>query len=175
MIRKMMLFALGLGLLATPATAQTEIEVDPIAYALNGYSLHIARVLGSTRLDVGVFGADVPKAFHGNDGWSSSIRGAGIKWDYVGSDSDGLFVGLDGGYMRNKYTWEAADQSAERDVVGLGVRGGYRLPIGRSGLYLAPWVGVSYNLAGDDVQLDGERFDRNPVEVFPTIHIGWRF
>jgi hypothetical protein len=55
MIRKMMLFALGLGLLATPATAQTEIEVDPIAYALNGYSLHIARVLGSTRLDVGVF------------------------------------------------------------------------------------------------------------------------
>lgn len=175
MIRKMVFLLLCLGLLASSAVAQTEVEVDPFAYALNGYSLHVARVIGSTRLNVGVFGADLPRAFHGNDGWSVSMRGAGVKWDYVGRDPDGLFVGLDGGYMRNRYTRDALGRAAERGVVGLGVRGGYRLPIGRSGLYLAPWVGVSYNFGGDEVELEGERFDRKPVEVFPTVHIGWRF
>jgi hypothetical protein len=159
----------------SPAAAQIEVEVDPFAYALNGFSLHVAKVLGSVRVNVGTFGIDVPSVVHGNDGWNETMRGAGVKVDYLGSGIDGLFVGLDGGYMRNTYALTAVDDSEVRGVIGLGVRGGYRLPVGRRGFYVAPWVGVSYNFNGDDVTIGGEAFERSGVRVFPTMHLGWRF
>lgn len=152
------------------AAAQTEIEVDPIAYALNGYSLHVARVLGATRLNVGAFGIDVPRMLHGNDGWSSRMRGVGVKWDYLGSDPDGFFVGLEAGYMRMRYTQHAVSATEKRDVIGTGVRAGYRIPLGRSGLYVVPWAAVSYNIHGDDVVVSGEAFDRSRVSVYPLLH-----
>jgi opacity protein-like surface antigen len=160
---------------ASPAAAQVEVEVDPMAYAFSGFSLHVAKVVGSVRLNVGTFGVDVPTALHGNDGWTETMRGAGVKVDYLGADLNGLFAGVDGGYLRNRYTLSASDASEIRNVVGIGVRAGYRLPIGSRGLYLAPWVGVSYNFNGDDVAIGGDAFDRSVVRVFPTVHVGWRF
>src|SRR5690606_8623794 len=53
------------------ATAQVRIEVeaDPIAYAVNGYSGHLAAFFTDrVRAQVGAFGADVPEWLHGNDG-----------------------------------------------------------------------------------------------------------
>ncbi len=157
------------------AQVDIEIEADPIAYAFNGFSLHAAKIFGSVRANVGTFGIDVPGAYHGNDGWSSTMRGAGVKVDYLGSSLDGFFVGVEGGYMRNTYTLAAGGEAAERNIIGVGVRGGYRLPLGRSGLYVAPWLGVGYNFDGDDVEVSGEKFDRRPITVFPTVHLGWRF
>lgn len=58
--------------LANPARA-SEIEADPAAYALEGYSAHLAHSLdeGRTRLQVGLFAADVPDWLHGktNSSW----------------------------------------------------------------------------------------------------------
>jgi hypothetical protein len=157
------------------AAAQVEVEADPLAYAANGFSLHVAKVFGAVRLNVGTFGADIPAFFHGNDGWSSSMRGAGVKLDWLGSSIDGLFTGVEAGYMRSRYARDGNPGTVERDVAGVGVRGGYRLPVGRSGLYVVPWVGVSYNFDGDDVIVAGEEFSRSSVTIFPTVHIGWRF
>lgn len=162
-------------LVPSRAAAQVEVEVDPLAYALNGFSLHVAKILGVTRLNVGTFGIDIPHLLHGNDGWSSRMRGVGVKWDYLGSNPDGFFVGLEGGYMRTEYTLDAAAASEKRNVVGMGVRGGYRIPLGRSGLYVVPWAAVSYNLHGDDVVVGSEAFDRSRVAIYPLFHIGWRF
>jgi hypothetical protein len=169
-------FALVLSVAArSRAAAQTEIEVDPVAYALNGYSFHVARILGATRLNVGTFGIDVPRMLHGNDGWSSRMRGVGVKWDYLGSDPDGFFAGLEVGYMRMRYTLDAVAATETRGVIGTGVRAGYRVPLGRSGLYVVPWAAVSYNIDGDDVVVGGEAFDRSRVSVYPLLHFGWRF
>jgi hypothetical protein len=55
------------------------------------------------------------------------------------------------------------------------VRGGYRLPLGGGGLYVAPWLGVSYNFSGDDVTIGASRFERSALALFPTVHLGWRF
>jgi hypothetical protein len=164
-------------LLALPsvATSQVEVEVDPIAYAASGFSLHVAKVLGSVRLNVGTFGADVPSWFHGNEGWASTMRGAGVKLDHVGATSTGFFVGVEGGYMRMDYRLLSEGETVKRDVVGVGVRGGYRLPLGGRGLYMAPWVGVGYNFDGPAVEVGGEEFERSPISIFPTVHIGWRF
>jgi hypothetical protein len=103
------------------------------------------------------------------------MRGAGVKVDYLGPRIDGWFVGAEGGYMRNRYRREGEPGVAERDVIGVGLRGGYRQPIGGRGLYLAPWVGVGYSFDGEEVRIGGEEFARSPVTVFPTVHIGWRF
>jgi len=149
--------------------------VDPFAYALNGFSLHLAKVQGSVRVNVGTFGVDVPIAIHGNEGWDERMRGVGVKVDYLGSPVDGFFAGLEGGYMRTRYLRAAGGDAEVRGVVGMGVRGGYRLSLGGSGLYVAPWVGVGYNFDGDDVIVSGEGFERRTVTVFPTVHIGWRF
>lgn len=172
---RLLAIAILLVLTAAPAAAQVEVEVDPMAYAFNGFSLHLAKVLGSVRLNVGTFGIDVPTAFHGNDGWTETMRGAGVKVDYLGSDLNGVFAGVDGGYLRNRYTLSASAESEVRNVFGVGVRAGYRLPVGSRGLYLAPWVGVSYNFNGDDVAIGGDAFERSVVRVFPTVHVGWRF
>jgi hypothetical protein len=156
-------------------TAQVEVEVDPFAYALNGYSLHLATVLTDFRVSLGAFGIDVPRAMHGNAGWNETMRGAGIKVDYLGSGIDGFFAGADGGYMRNRYALATGGDAEVRGILGLGVRGGYRLPIGGSGLYVAPWVGVSRYFNGDPVTIGNDSFDRSSVAIFPTMHIGWRF
>ncbi|MEM1115261.1 MAG: hypothetical protein AAF845_03755 [Bacteroidota bacterium] len=52
-----------------PAWGQVEVEADPIAYALSGYSGHVGYVAGRARASVGVFAADAPEFFHGNEGW----------------------------------------------------------------------------------------------------------
>jgi hypothetical protein len=103
------------------------------------------------------------------------MRGVGLKLDYVGGSRAGLFVGIEGGVMRMKYAPTASSSHGTRSVVGLGVRAGYRTFIGNRGLYLAPWVGVGYNLNGDPVHVDGAEFERSALSVFPTIHVGWRF
>lgn len=63
-------------------SAQVEIEADPLAYALNGLSLHVAKVFGNVQANVGTFGLDVPTAYHGNSGWISTMRGVGVKLDH---------------------------------------------------------------------------------------------
>lgn len=155
--------------------AQVEIEADPIAYALSGFSLHVAKVYGSVRASVGTFGLDVPAFLHGNEDWGSTMRGAGVKLDYLGSSIDGFFVGVDGGYMRVEYSLGDQPLATRRDVVGIGARGGYRRALGGRGLYVAPWLGISYNFDGADVVIDGREFDRSAVMPFATVHIGWRF
>lgn len=168
------LLALSL-LIPKRAEAQVEVEADPIAYALNGFSLHVAKIVGSYRFNLGTFGIDVPRAFHGNDDWDATMRGAGIKVDHLGSGVNGFFVGADAGYMRMTYALDGDPRDVRRGEINAGVRTGYRLPIGRSGLYIAPWVGVSYNLKGGDVVLGDSRFEHGAVTVFPTVHVGWRF
>jgi hypothetical protein len=163
--------------LAAPAraAAQVEIEIDPLAYAFNGFSLHAAKVLGQVRVNVGTFGIDVPRFLHSNDDWDARMRGVGVKFDYLGQSIDGLFVGADAGYMRMKYSPEGDPRDVRRDEIGVGIRTGYRIPIGRSGLYAAPWAGLQYTFNGDDVIVDGRAFERRQLVVFPTVHIGWRF
>ncbi len=177
----LLLLAFALALLVPPSSAHAqelrglEVETDPIAWALDGFSLHAATLVGPTRLNVGVFGIEIPTGFHGNDGWTSTMRGAGMKWDWVGDSSEGLFAGIDGGWMQTRYSLDDGGGREERDVFGLGLRGGYRYLLGSRGLYVSPWVSVSYNALGDQVAIGDATFDRSRIIVFPTLHIGWSF
>ena len=164
-------------ILAIPrsASAQVEIEVDPLAFALDGFSLNVGTVFGQLRASVGTFGIDVPHSLHRRDGFDMTMRGAGLKVDWLGKDAWGWFAGADASYYRNSYVAHDLRQTSQREEYVFGVRGGYRLPIGRSGLYLAPWVGVGFNFPEGDIHFNGKTFENRAITVLPALHIGWRF
>lgn len=157
--------------------AQWEAEADPIAYGLKGFSGHLGRQVadGAGRLQIGTFGADVPEAWHGNDGLNLRTRGVTFKADYFPQGRvSGLFVGVDTTYSRTRFQREATGSRMTRNGGGIGPRIGYRFHVGDH-LYISPWVSVSYQFNAGDVTLDGERFEQKRYAIFPTVHVGWRF
>ena len=67
MTRFKAVFAVAVGALLAQATAQAqwEVEADPIAFRLNGYSAHAGYRVEAFRADIGPFGADIPESLHG--------------------------------------------------------------------------------------------------------------
>jgi hypothetical protein len=176
-LQTMVMAAALLVLVPAAAHAQWEIEADPIAYAVGGFSAHVARELpdGRERLQVGVFGADVPASFLGNDAFSERSRGMTVKFDhFVGNGTAGFFLGVDGDYSREHYGLKATGESTDRNLFGLGPRIGYRFEVGRH-LYVTPWFSAAYQFNVQDVALSGQQLDQKKYSLFATVHAGWRF
>lgn len=159
------------------AHAQWEVETDPFVYLVDGYSAHLAYrlPLERFRLQLGVFGADVPEWLHGNDDFELRTRGTTLKVDYFfSSDMNGFFIGLDSEYSRSRYRLKETGETEYQEGVGLGPRVGYRFVYGEN-LYVTPWVSVRYLFNAEDVTIDDSRFESDRYSIFPTAHIGWRF
>jgi hypothetical protein len=60
------------------------IEMDPIAYALKGYSLHGGLETDGFRFQIGAFGLDIPEATSNNQNYKLRQTGIGFKIDYFG-------------------------------------------------------------------------------------------
>ncbi|RFA25589.1 hypothetical protein CAI21_18880 [Alkalilimnicola ehrlichii] len=164
-------------LLAAPAAAQWELEADPFAYAVNGFSAHIAHQLydGSMRVQLGVFGADVPEFFHGDDDFDLRVRGVTAKADYFFSGvTQGIFAGLDVDYSRTRYRLEETRETAHQNGWAVGPRIGYRFEFGNH-FYVTPWVSLRYHINQDDIVISGQRYREDRYSIFPTVHLGWRF
>lgn len=156
------------------ARADWDAEVDPVAYALSGYSAHLGYRTNDLRVDLGLYGAEVPEAWHGNKGWTERTRGVGTKLDCLGSDR-GVFAGIEANYSHTKYTFRDTGQSLTRSAVTAGTRIGYRIVLRESRLYIAPWLGIDYNFGESGARIGGHVFDEKKIAFFPTIHLGWRF
>jgi hypothetical protein len=176
-LHKLLLLAVAALLLPFVARAQWEVEADPTAYALEGFSAHLAQPIfdGKVRVQVGIFGLDVPKFFHGNDAFTQSSRGVTLKLDYFPfNPCGGLFVGVDGDFSRNRYRLDQTGEDTRRNLVGLGPRIGYRFNLGDH-FYVTPWVSFSYQFNAQDVIISGQRFAETKYRIFPAVHLGWRF
>jgi len=165
---------------AMPAAAAQDgpawtLETDPLAFALKGYSLHVARESGFYRLSAGVFAADVPEWVHGNAGFESSVRGVGLKLHYDLSPSRrGAFVGTELSSVRTRIERTDLAQAVSRDSLNVGVEAGYRQELGR-GFYVTPWVALSYDLDAADVPVGDRVFKWRAAGGFAAIHLGYRF
>jgi hypothetical protein len=42
-------------------------------------------------------------------------------------------------------------------------------------VYIAPWLGVDYTFGEIGAAVAGHTFDEKRVQLFPTVHVGWRF
>jgi hypothetical protein len=175
------LFPLVLALASMPRAAAAlsgDIEVDPFAYLVDGHSLHAGLRLPHQRIDLGSFAADAPKLLHRNEGFDSYISGVGLKYDLcLREDCNGFFAGIEGSAIHNFVTLESTDQIEGRRQFTAGIRGGYRWDFhgdGR-GLFVVPWVGLSYNWYSRSITIDGQHFEDRRLSVVPTIHVGYAF
>lgn len=164
---------------AEPSSRATAVhfdaEVDPTAYALSGYSLHLGVGYGRARLDLGAYAMNVPRFVHGNDAFDVSFGGFGIKAQYfVLSEQRGLFAGVDAGPTRVLIERRDTSLAARQDTLGVGVNAGYRFAL-PAGFYVTPWIGVGYGWGFRDVTFAGATYKSSPVTVFPAVHLGYAF
>jgi hypothetical protein len=152
-----------------------DVEIDPIAYALKGYSVHGGYMWSSFRLDIGIFGVEAPEFAHGNEGFANRIDGGGAKLDYyLIRPGSGMFIGLESGVVRSRVTWTASRENAERTEYSVGARTGYRFILGGR-FTVTPWVGLGYTRNKKDQHVDGRVFESGAFQPFPTIHLGYKF
>lgn len=165
-------------LLAAPVHAQqlgVDAEVDPIAYAANGHSLHVGVWLDAWRFDLGSFAAELPAFAHGNPGFEVHFTGFGAKVDrYLDAEGEGWFFGVEGALVRATIQRPDLQLADDHLQATLGVRGGYRWTF-LERFYLQPWIGLGYAFNAKDVTLGEQRFEGSPFTVFPTVHVGYRF
>jgi len=167
--------------LAQPGTeADTEsrlhfdLEVDPTAYVLAGYSVHAGIGYDRLRVDIGAFAMALPELVHGSKDFDVSFNGFGVKLQYFPfAAQEGFFFGVDSGVVRS-LAERKGSSLAERDLqLNAGAHLGYRIELS-GGFYATPWIGVGYAFGAEDVRLEGAKLDAMRVTVFPAIHLGYR-
>lgn len=153
-----------------------DFEIDPIAYALSGHSLHVGLGYGPWRLDLGNFAADVPRFLESDDAFATSASGFGVKLQYFPfADQKGVFVGVQGDFARTWVHKRGSELAASRFGVSTGLCAGVRIPL-PAGLYVSPWLYVSYAFGSDDIVLGEARYDMGGAwGVLPFIHLGYHF
>lgn len=158
---------------STEGSFHADIELDPTAYALDGFSLHAGLGWSKLRVDLGVFGLRVPQFVHQQRDFDVAFDGYGVKAQYFPfAPQRGGFVGIDGGVSRSHIHLEGTQLTARDNQVSVGVNAGWRFEV-IGGLYATPWLGVGYALGQDDVTLGGKTFAGSSLIVFPAVHLGY--
>jgi hypothetical protein len=152
-----------------------DLEVDPTAYLMSGYSLHAGVGWRRLRVDLGAYAMDVPGFLHGNDGFDASFAGAGAKLQYFPLAAQrGLFVDVGFGVSRREVVRADTGATASDVVTSLGASAGYRFGL-PYGFYATPWAGINVDLDHRELTVDGRTFAMSRVTPFAAIHVGYRF
>ena len=157
-------------------TMHVDLEVDPIAYAANGYSLHGGVGFGPFRLDIGAYAMDYPALIEPTRGLQTAVNGFGLKFQYFPFwPQNGGFVGAQVELAHTTIESERSDAAHRARAATVGAMLGWRFML-IEGLYVSPWVLFTANIAPRDVHLDGLTHEGNVFNLpFPTIHVGYRF
>jgi len=159
-----------------------DAELDPIAYALNGYSVHIGLSYDRVRFDIGAFGIDVPGFLHGQDGFDASNNGFGFKLQYFLFSTkrgplhgqQGLFVGVQTDLGKLVVEREHSGAAARRTQRAIAVQTGYRIHLFGQ-FYMTPWIAVGYEFEAPKIHIENATYESSHLQVFPTIHLGYQF
>ena len=167
-----------LSALAAPAHAadlRVDVELDPLAYALEGHSVHVGVGAGRFRFDLGAFGLELPDWASPNTAFDAGFSGFGAKAHaHWFDDGTGPFAGVGLGAVRTVVQHRETGLAARDTTLAVGVEVGWLVPL-VAGLYVKPWIGVSRTLGAQDFVVEGERFEAVRWQVFPTVHVGYLF
>lgn len=157
------------------ADLHLDLEVDPTAYALSGYSVHLGVGWRRLRVDLGVYAMDVPAFIHGNDGFDAAFAGAGAKLQYFPLAAQRrLFFDLGFGVSRREITLAESGESTRDIATSIGASTGYRFGL-PYGFYATPWAGINVDLDHTRAMVGGRSFAMSRVTPFAAIHVGYRF
>lgn len=158
-----------------PSAHSFEVAIDPVPFLLKGYSLHFAHTLGNQRFDIGVFKLEAGDEIHGNDNFDMAFEGVGIKYDYLFNHYEGTFVGWELNVADVTYTHTNSNDVFQRTLVTTAPRLGYRF-VTDNKITITPWIALDILLYdGANVESDGDSFENEKVQLFPSIHLGYRF
>jgi hypothetical protein len=172
--------AIGALLVCGNTVAQEEklgwdAEVDPTAYVLGGYSVHLGINVGHVRYDFGVYQADEPSWLTGNGSFDVSMRGVGVKVQYYpDTKHTGWFAGLSAGPSRETIEERVTGTRLSRTLSGVGIEAGYRLPF-NDRFYATPWVGMDYMPQAHDIVFSNHVFADRQWMPFAAVHFGYHF
>ncbi len=159
---------------STPAPVTLDVEVDPLAYVLSGYSVHAGVRFQRLRFDLGAFGVSVPEAFRATAALSERQDGFGIKVDYLFTTGRWVpFAGLSVSHTLVRLQEPASGIAVSSWSTAPAVRAGQQVDVAW-GFYLSPWVSLGYALEDRPDDVAGVAHDPSPWLVFPTVHLGWR-
>jgi hypothetical protein len=148
--------------------AHPRIDVEPAAFFLRGFSVHVGVERGPWLFSTGAYGFDIP-GFLTADGWDARMYlGAGVFAErYLGDAGRGWLVGGQLGVQETHATMGAT--SARSTALLVLARGGYEWHPAGAGFYLFPWAGVAVTpkIAGD--------YPAPSVVPYLTVDLGWRF
>lgn len=160
---------------AATSRVRADIEIDPLAYALEGYSVHVGLGRRHVRVDLGAYAMTLPESLRANKDFDASFDGFGVKVQYFRDPRQrGGFVGVDGGVTRLQVADPRTAESARQNQVGVGVNAGWRFMLGGH-FYATPWAGIGYSFTGSDVRLATGDYDVSRLTPFAAVHIGYRF
>lgn len=177
----------GLAVLIAPASHAQEItrphlelEADPLAYILNGYSLHLALSYPKMRYSIGIVGIKQPDFFLDNKAFTVYTSEFDFKTDYLFGVVRGFFAGIQLTYGRDRIG--LTNEKYRENLWGMtvGIRGGYRFMFGHAdkqykGFYITPWIAWLYTPDAKTVQRGSENYRQPRWFPFPAVHLGWRF
>ncbi len=167
--------------LAQEHTSLIEVEIDPIAYALKGYSIHGIYTKNKIRTDLGFFGIMQPEGYGGNDGFQVKSQGFGLKLNYLLNENKTWYAGIGTGYSNNIIKLKENSETHEQKMVSVGVHVGYRWFAFKKvdnvwkNLYLTPWFSIDYNKPLKEVNFSRTEYNQKAISIFPTVHIGYKF
>ena len=160
---------------AQSSPVRMDLEIDPTAYALGGYSAHLGVGSGRLRVDFGMYGLDVPRFAHGNRDFDVWFDGAGARLQWFRSaEQSGAFADVSVGVTRKRIQLTGSDTYTRRNVLGTGIDFGWRFAL-PAGFYVTPWAGVEYDFGVDDFVLGGRTYRDRSISPFAAVHIGYRF
>lgn len=152
-----------------------DAELDPTAYVLDGFSIHVGLAWKRWRFDLGNYAMALPRFVHGNSDYDVSFDGFGAKLQYfLFAEQAGGFVGVDGGANRLLLQRRGTDLAARQRQYGLGAHAGWRFRM-TAGLYLTLWAALSYTFNPHDVSLAGSTFTNHHLTPFAAVHVGYQF
>jgi hypothetical protein len=148
-----------------------DVELDPLAFMLNGYSLHLGHSSSLGRIDVGVFGLELPEAMIEVESFEAKFAGYGMKWDLQEANHPGWFIGAELNSSMLTVTDSVSLDTTTVNDYSAGIRNGYRFIFGK--FTVSPWIGLDYLLSDtSEISLGSEKWEREKLIVFPTVHIG---
>ncbi|MGZ3801083.1 MAG: hypothetical protein ACXVCL_13020 [Bdellovibrio sp.] len=171
MFNKVLLFVL---VMVSVAKANMGVEVDPVAYGLNGYSGHL---IYNTDLkfnaDIGFFAMQFPEFAEPNKGFQSKFNGYGIKLNYQDKTISRFFAGIN--YGKSQFTIEQTSTAVTKtaDIQTLGLQFGYQF--GNDGFYIKPWIGFDKLLNRPKLNFNSGEYNFPEINIFPTVHLGYSF
>ncbi len=184
------LLAVSIGVYEPVALAQSEelslhVEVDPLPFILGGYGIQLGvahTALPGWRLGLGNFSLDVPdmatQLNSDNEGFHLRVRHSHALYllRFL-SGLDGWCIGGSVRILRQRFTHDdaPADSLTIREY-SVEAIAGYKWHPASNGFYLMPWVALAKPLvASDSVQLAGQDYNVDFVQLFGTVNVGWQF